>query len=335
MTRLGKLVVFTMAAAVAGLVGLNVTIIAQNRPAAGRIEGTVTADRGEVRALRVKATDTVNKISYTVFTNKGRYQIPNLPPGSYSVAIVEEEFEGPVQNVSTSRPPARRPRTSRSSTSRSIGTGRGRGRRRGAVELRCRRNLRRRDRDRAPRLRPLYPPSPARDVMVKECFTCHGPTGWHRSGPRSEAQWRRAVQRMFDADGRVAGMNVGVPQTTYDHVSERTGRADHQVPDRELRTRIQASRSQDGSVDQGRRGAQSGDLRAVRSGAADPCGVQADRDLRRSADSIAAFGLGQRRQSWRRLHVRQPIRVDRRRRHPRPRSGEADAANGGSTTPRT
>src|SRR5262245_63008011 len=75
------------------------TLTAQNRGATGSIAGTVTADRGEVRALRVKATDTVHKISYTVFTTKGRYQIFNLPASTYSVRVVEEEFEGPAQTV--------------------------------------------------------------------------------------------------------------------------------------------------------------------------------------------------------------------------------------------
>ena len=163
----------------------------------------------------------------------------------------------------------------------------------------------------------LYPPSPARDVMVKECFTCHGPTGWHRSGPRSEAQWRRAVQRMFDADGRVAGMNAGVPQTTYDHVPKEqveqiikylTANFGPGSKPRDLKTdplvRDEEALGQAIYVQ-------------YRSAAADPCAVQADRHLRRSADAIAAFGLGQRRESWRRLHVGQPFRVDRRRRHPR------------------
>jgi streptogramin lyase len=65
----------------------------------------------------------------------------------------------------------------------------------------------------------LYPPAPARDIMVKQCFPCHGPTGWHRSGPRNEVGWRRAVDRMFAVDGRVAGMAPGVPQTTHNRVS--------------------------------------------------------------------------------------------------------------------
>src|SRR5215210_3714704 len=38
------------------LVSLSETTLAQNRTASGTIAGNVTADRGEVRALRVKAT---------------------------------------------------------------------------------------------------------------------------------------------------------------------------------------------------------------------------------------------------------------------------------------
>src|SRR5262245_45757483 len=77
-----------------------VTTVAQNKPAAsGSISGTVTADRGEVRALRVKAIDTVHKMAYTVYTSKGRYQIHNLPPSTYSVGVVEEAFEAPRQTV--------------------------------------------------------------------------------------------------------------------------------------------------------------------------------------------------------------------------------------------
>ena len=54
-------------------------VSAQQGAASGVISGTVTADAGELTALRVKARDTVNKIAYTVFTQQGRYQIHNLP----------------------------------------------------------------------------------------------------------------------------------------------------------------------------------------------------------------------------------------------------------------
>src|SRR5262249_18857511 len=66
----------------------------------------------------------------------------------------------------------------------------------------------------------LYPPSPTRDVMIKNCFPCHGPTGWHGSGPKTEAGWRKAVDRMFQVDGRVAGMSPGVPQQSRERVTK-------------------------------------------------------------------------------------------------------------------
>ena len=136
MTRLGLLGTFTGVAALAWLVGAgSATVDAQNRPAPGRIEGTVTADRGDVRALRVKATDTVNKISYTVFTSKGRYRIPDLPR--------EQLFGGPRRgrvpgsgadrDARRRRQPDGEPRRDLQ-TGRRAGRGRGRGRR--AVQLR-------------------------------------------------------------------------------------------------------------------------------------------------------------------------------------------------------
>src|SRR5262245_50595590 len=67
--------------------------------AEGVIAGKVTADRGTVRAFRVKARDTAHKITYTVFTRKGAYQIFHLPPGTYEVLVLEEGYTSPVQTV--------------------------------------------------------------------------------------------------------------------------------------------------------------------------------------------------------------------------------------------
>ena len=212
-------------ASLAGLLGIGViasqgvSVGAQNQSATGTISGTVTADAGEVRALRVKAKDTVNLISYTVFTNAGRYQIRNLPPSSYTVEIVEEEFEAPPQTVAVSAGAAQTVNLALKHRQLIIqGAGAA-----GAAAQSNYGAVRR-----APdgtnielvEFDELYPPSPIRDVMVKECFTCHGPSGWHGSGPKTEPQWRRAVERMFKPDGRVAGMSPGVPQTTYDRVSK-------------------------------------------------------------------------------------------------------------------
>ena len=78
-----------IATGITGLLGLGFfslapepILVAQIREAPGVIAGSVTADRGEVRAFRVKARDTVHRITYTVFTNQGRYQIHDsgVPP---------------------------------------------------------------------------------------------------------------------------------------------------------------------------------------------------------------------------------------------------------------
>ena len=95
------LAVLTLAAAL--LVGAGTLpgslALAQDDGATGVIAGSVTADRGEVRALRVKAHDTVHRIAYTVYTQDGRYRIFNLPPSTYDVSVVEEAFESPAATV--------------------------------------------------------------------------------------------------------------------------------------------------------------------------------------------------------------------------------------------
>jgi streptogramin lyase/mono/diheme cytochrome c family protein len=197
---------------------LPTAIDAQNRPVAGTLGGTVTSDRGDVRALRVKATDTVHKMSYTVYTNKGQYRIYNLPPGTYSVTVLEEEFQAPPQTVEVKPGQTQTANLAAKFTERVV---QGAGARGGAAQENYG-AVRRTASGETVELVDfdvLYPPSPVRDVMVKNCFTCHGPTGWHGSGPRTEAQWRRAVHRMFTLDGRVAGMSPGVPQQSYDKVS--------------------------------------------------------------------------------------------------------------------
>ena len=160
---------------------------AQTSGAAGVISGSVTADQGSVRAFRVKARDTVRRIVYTVFTNKGRYQIFNLPAGSYDVWVLEEGFSSPVQHVDV-----------KAGDARTIDV---------AVKAKPQAEVELVDFD------TLYPPSPARDVMVKTCFPCHSSAGkghlgtatsaWHRKGGRTEAAWRSSVNRMWNRPGGV------------------------------------------------------------------------------------------------------------------------------------
>ena len=76
--------------------------LAQDTDATGVIAGSVTADHGDVRALRVKAHDTVRRIAYTVYTQNGRYRVFNLPPSTYDVTVIEEAFESPTATVEVS-----------------------------------------------------------------------------------------------------------------------------------------------------------------------------------------------------------------------------------------
>lgn len=175
------------------LVGLSMTVglmsvtgYTQDPAESGVIAGNVTADQGDVRSFRVKARDTARRISYTVFTVKGRYQILNLPPGGYDVWVVEEGYESSV-----GRAEVRAGRTS-------------------AVDLTIAARRELSDVELVD-FDTLYPPSPARDVMVDFCFPCHSSAGkghlgratsaWHRKGGKTEAEWRSGVERMFSRPG--------------------------------------------------------------------------------------------------------------------------------------
>src|SRR4051812_9006537 len=89
------LVLFLFASAALG--GLCQTAAAAESD--GSITGKVTSDKGDVHAVRVKAKDTVRKISYTVFTKNGRYQIFNLPAGSYQVFAMQDGFKSTTQET--------------------------------------------------------------------------------------------------------------------------------------------------------------------------------------------------------------------------------------------
>ena len=190
---------------------------AQEATALGVVAGSVTADQGEVRAFRVKARDSVHRISYTVYTVRGRYQIFNLPPSTYDIQVIEEGFASPVQTVEVTSGQTTTVNLPLRATSAVAAQGAGA---RGAT---AQRNYGGGAADaQAAELvdfDTLYPPSPARKVMLRACFGCHGPAGFHRRGRKNEAGWRHAVDRMFDPNGRVADMTAGVPQVTYDLVS--------------------------------------------------------------------------------------------------------------------
>ena len=190
---------------------------AQSTGAVGVIAGSVTVDQGAVVAFRVKARDTARRIAYTVYTVDGRYQIFNLPPGPYEVQAIEAGFEPLVETVEVTSGDTTTANLALTSTGPLAVEGAGA---RGATAQRNYGGGAADDRvAELVDFDTLYPPSPAREVMLKSCFGCHGPAGFHRRGRKNEAGWRQAVDRMFDPNGRVANMAAGVPQVTYDLVS--------------------------------------------------------------------------------------------------------------------
>lgn len=172
-----------IAAALAALCALPLSrLVLAAQAGTAVLSGTVTADHGPVVAFRVKARDVAHRISYTVFTQKGRYTFQSLPAGHYEVAIVEEGFEAAPQAVDLA-PGARATVNVSARWTNPVPA-------RTAVEF-----------------DELYPPGPARDTIIRACFGCHGAgdgtggkdAGFHMHVPKDERGWRNAVGRMFQA----------------------------------------------------------------------------------------------------------------------------------------
>jgi hypothetical protein len=209
-----RVLFFSVVVVTALSAGFPGTSVAQST---GVISGSVSVDQGEVRAFRVKAHDTAGRVAYTVYTVGGRYQIFNLLPGAYDVQVIEAGFEPLVKTTEVTA----------GSTSTvnlaltTVGTVAAQGAGAGSAGARANYGGTQVNADGAELVDfdELYPPHPARDVMLRSCFGCHGPAAFHNRGVKNEAGWRRAVNRMFDVDGQVANMGVGVPQLTHDTVS--------------------------------------------------------------------------------------------------------------------
>ena len=166
---------------------------AQGVQGTSTLTGRVTADKGEVRALRVQARDAGRGIVYTVFTTEGQYRILNLPAGTYEVQVVEGTFDSPVQrmtlavgqtgtvNLAIAQKADAGSQYTQIVNSRSASLG--------AVNATAE----------LVEFDELYPPGPGRDLLIAECTGCHGP-GWHRLEGRTAEQWAKGLERMFIND---------------------------------------------------------------------------------------------------------------------------------------
>jgi mono/diheme cytochrome c family protein len=205
MTKAHTKATYASAALLVAMMGWSAGVLFAQRAATGVLSGKVTADRGEVQALRVKATDTVHRISYTVFTTKGRYQIFNLPPGQYTVQVIEGDFDSPTANIEV--------KTGDNAT----------------ADL----ALKAKDTQSTFELvdyDTLYPPGPGRAILEKHCWGCHGTgAGWHKRGTGyTEEEWRKRASRMWDQKAWESGvMAAGIKGAPA---------LDHQLTDEEKDT---------------------------------------------------------------------------------------------------
>ncbi|MBI4447137.1 MAG: carboxypeptidase regulatory-like domain-containing protein [Acidobacteria bacterium] len=135
----------------------------------GVIHGTVTADAGKVIAFQVKIRDTERKITYTVFTNSGRYRVPNLPAGNYEIWVSQERFQSTTQRATLNGGETRQ--VDLSIQSQPL---------KSDIEIV--------DYDL------LYPPGPGRAAAENRCMSCHGIT-FHQRGKTRE-EWKQALDAM-------------------------------------------------------------------------------------------------------------------------------------------
>jgi streptogramin lyase len=191
--------------AAAGLLSWSVAGKAQPKDSgSGVISGTVAANRDyalseasgnhipALYAVRVRARDAERHITYTVFTQKGHYQIYNLPAGTYEMSALQDGFDskGPTVEI----------KAGETKTADVALTARPDKLRSELVDFDT-----------------LYPPGPTRDYVMQNCMGCHGyeHIPWQRMGGgagRSPEVWGAAVSRMFNMDGTSPVNHTGVPQ---------------------------------------------------------------------------------------------------------------------------
>jgi virginiamycin B lyase len=174
----------------------------------GVISGTLSVDKGTVYGFQVKARDITHRITYTVFTRSGKYQIPNLLSGSYEVRVVQKGFQSPTHKVeletgqhqtldleltAITAPPSQAPWLSPD---------------RSDVEMV--------DYDQ------LYPPGPGRDALESACMSCHGRFIFHRQAWPEEV-WQYHSDRMSAPGGNIPHLSEHTKSIVVSYLSKNFG----------------------------------------------------------------------------------------------------------------
>ena len=175
------------------------------QPIRGSINGTITADQGEVRALRVAAHNLDYRIWYTVFTNKGKFTVPQALPGRYEIMVYEPAFDSPKLPVQLAPGGTRTvdiglkqrgPETNSNSGSGDEGpvprlnsnlglgiSGQGRDSSSKTVYVNS--------------LSEMFPAGPGQALLKENCTGCHAPNGWSSMHYTKEG-YLRGIERMTE-----------------------------------------------------------------------------------------------------------------------------------------
>jgi virginiamycin B lyase len=184
---------FAMTIAIASIVLCWSSVSSAQKIVRGTIKGTVTADQGQVVALRVTAHNLDHRLWYTVFTKKGQFIVPQALPGRYEVMVYEPDYDSPKLSVqlgpgeSKTADLAIKKHMEASIPTPQDGDELGPARvNKGKIEY-------------VNTLDEVFPPGPGLDLLKANCTGCHADTdnGWGHMHD-TKAGFLRGIERMTE-----------------------------------------------------------------------------------------------------------------------------------------
>jgi virginiamycin B lyase len=161
------------------------------------INGTVTADKGEVRGFRVRAHNLDRMIWYTVFTKNGSYNVPQALAGKYEVSVLQDGYASPQKTIDL--------RAGQTQT----------------IDLALTKDGERKTDVVYKTFSEMYPPGPGLDLLQKNCLGCHGPDSYNQMH-LTEAGFRAGLERMRYGPFHLSGTIPAIPNTPLSAKEENT-----------------------------------------------------------------------------------------------------------------
>ncbi len=174
---------FAISFAVASLLPFFSLLSFAQQTGRGTISGTVAADQGPVVAFRVAAHNLDRRLWYTVFTNKGKYTVPQALSGRYEVTVQMSGYDSPTVTVQLEGGESKTADFSvkKAAEDPAVAARRNRGK----VEY-------------VDSLDEVFPPGPGLDLLKQNCTGCHADSfmNWGRMR-YDKAGYMRGIERMM------------------------------------------------------------------------------------------------------------------------------------------